>query len=422
MRVLRHVTTPPRPQGAGPPCHISMKCLNCGNELDQDEVFCGQCGVQNTTPAQPTEMMQQAPGPRSGLLSDAYRSGTFAPNQANPPFSHTQTPGTQQSTIHQPPHQSGGFYQDATEAVSIIPGTPAGYPSPYPQQGLGGGSPAGGYNNPGQFGTQTQQQFLSGSYSNPNFSPTHTGFPASQFGQGAGMAPQTQKRTNVVMIVGIVCLVFAIIMVGIFGVIYAMRSGNNQQPATTPVAQVTATSVPSPTPTPTPSPTATPLPSPTPAATPTPVPDGNFSWCTSCTQGGYLIEYPNGWSQSATQDQQGTQFTNAAQADTYAAVKTPGGGTATDLLAADTGEFSSQPGFQGPQGTQNTTIGGTNWSYQTISYQSNGQPEQVNVYATVYQGKGYVIELQAQQDQFGSAYGQYFSPMLTRFQFAPAGQ
>jgi hypothetical protein len=398
-----------------------MKCQNCGNELDQDEVFCGQCGVQNTTPAQPTEMMQ-APAPRGGLLSDAYRSGAFAPNQANPPFSHTNMPGPLQSTIHQAPQKSGGFYQDATEAVSIVPGTPANYPSPYPQQGLGGGSPAGGYNNPGQFGTQTQQQFLGSSYSNPNFPPTHTGFPSGQFGQGAGMAPRVQKRNNVVMIVGIVCLICAIITVGVFGAIYALRSGNSPQHVATPVAQATAASTPTPTPRPTPSPTPTPLPSPTPTTVPTPMPDASFSWCTSCTQGGYMIEYPNGWSQSTTQDQQGTQFTDAAQTDTYAAVKTPGAGaSATDLLAADTGEFSNQPGFQGPQGTQNATIGGTNWSYQTISYQLNGQPEQVNVYATVYQGKGYILELQAQQGQFANIYGQYFNPMLTRFQFVAPG-
>lgn len=391
-----------------------MKCQHCGNELGQEEAFCGQCGAQNTTPAQPTEMMP-APGPRSGLLSDAYRnrSGTIPPNQANPPFSTTNMPGPQPSSIQQAPQQSGGFYQDATEAVSIVPGTPVNYPSTsYPQPG------AGGYNNPGQFGTQTQQPFLGG-YSNPNFSPVQTGFPTGQFGSGVGAPPPEQKRMNVVMVVGIVCLVFAIITVGTFGAIFALRSGNNQQPAITPVAQATAT----PTPTPTPSPTPSPTPTPVPTAVPTPTPDANFSWCNSCTQNGYLIEYPNGWSQGGTQDQQGTQFTDAAQTDTYAAVKTPGGSaSATDLLTADTGEFSNQPGFQGPQGTQSATIGGTNWSYQTIFYQSNGQIEQVNVYATIYQGKGYVIELQAQQSQFAPAYAQYFTPMLTRFQFAAPGQ
>lgn len=397
-----------------------MKCQHCGNELGQDEVFCGQCGAQNTTPAQPTEMMQ-APAPPSGLLSDAYRnrSGVFPPGQTNPPFSTTNMPGSQQSAIHQAPQQSGGFYQDATEAVSIVPGTPANYPSTsYPPQGLSGGSPAGGYTNPGQFGTQAQQPFLGSNYSNPNVPPTQSGFPTGQFGSGAGMLPPEQKRNNVLMIVGIVCLVFAIITVGIFGAIFALRNGNNQQPsAVTPVVQATAT------PTPTPSPTPSPTPTPVPTAVPTPAPDANFSWCTSCTQNGYLIEYPNGWSQGATQDQQGTQFTDAAQTDTYAAVKTPGAGaSATDLLAADTAEFSTQPGYQGPQGTQSATIGGTNWSYQTIFYQLNGQIEQVNVYATISQGKGYVIELQAQQSQFATVYGQYFAPMLTRFQFAAAGQ
>ena len=372
-----------------------MKCQNCGNELAQDEVFCGQCGAQNTTTVQPTEMIQ---APRSGLLGDAYfnRSAAFPPAQSGPSFPAAHMPDPQQSAIRQAPQQSGNFYHDATEAVSIVPGTPANYP----QQGFGGPM-AGGYS--GQFGPQP---FVSGNYSNPNFPPTQTVFPAGQFGSGAGMTPPVQKRSNVIMIVGIVCLIFAIITVGIFGAIFALHGGNNQ-PAPTPVVQATAT------PTPTPSPTPS----------PTPAPDANFSWCTSCTQSGYLIEYPNGWSQNTTQDQQGTQFIDPSQTDIYAAVKTPSGGTsATDLLNADTNEFSSQPGFQGPQSTQSATIGGTNWSYQTIFYQFNGQMEQVNIYATIYQGKGYVIELQAQQAQFSTIYAQYFAPMLTRFQFVTPGQ
>lgn len=377
-----------------------MKCQNCGNELGQDEVFCGQCGTQNALPAQPTEMMQ-APSPTSSLHNDGFRnrSGAFAPQQGS------------------------GFYQDATQAVSSMPGTQANYPpSSYPQQGFNGGSMAGGYSQAGQFGTQ-QQPFVSGNFSNPNFPVTQMGggYPTGQFGSGnygAGTPAPEQKRNNVIMIVGIVCLVFAIITVGIFGAIFATRGGNNQS-TPTPIAQTTAT----PSPTPSPTPTPTPSPTPTPTTVPTPVPDANFSWCTTCMQNGYMIEFPNGWSQGGTQDQQGTQFTNPTQPDTYAAVKTPSGGASvTDLLSADASEFSSQPGYQAPQSTQNITIGGTNWSYQTIFYQANGQMEQVNIYATIYQSKGYVIELQASQAQFATAYGQFFSPMLTRFQFVAPGQ
>lgn len=397
-----------------------MKCQNCGNELGQDEVFCGQCGTQNALPAQPTEMMQ-APSPGNSLLGDGYRnrSGAFSPNQSNSPFPAENMPAPHQSMLRQAPQQSSGFYQDATQAVSLVPGTPANYPqSPYPQQGFNGGSMPGGYNNSGQFGTQ--QPFLTGNYSNPNFPPTQMGgYPAGQFGSGnygSGTTAPAQKRNNVVMVVGIVCLVFAIITVGIFGAIFALRGGGNNQPAATPIVQATATPTPSPTPSPTPTPT------PTATVAPTPAPDANFSWCTTCAQSGYMIEFPNGWSQGTTQDQQGTQFSDTSQTDIYAAVKTPSGGSsATDLLTADTTEFSSQPGYVGPQATQSATIGGTNWTYQTISYQANGQTEQVNIYATVNQGKGYIIELQAEAAQFSTIYTQYFTPMLTRFQFvAPA--
>jgi hypothetical protein len=39
------------------------------------------------------------------------------------------------------------------------------------------------------------------------------------------------------------------------------------------------------------------------------------------------------------------------------------------------------------------------------------------VYATVHQGKAYIIELQAPDAQFDSANTQYFEAMLGRFQF-----
>src|SRR5579883_1850497 len=139
-----------------------MKCQNCGNELGQDEVFCGQCGAPNATTAQQTEMMQ-APVPRSGLLSDAYRNRTssFSPNPANPAFAPENGPGPQQSAIRQSqPQQGGGFYQDATEAMPYMPGTPPHYPgTAFPQSGFNGGSMSGGYAPAsGQFGSQIQPQ------------------------------------------------------------------------------------------------------------------------------------------------------------------------------------------------------------------------------------------------------------------------
>lgn len=386
-----------------------MKCQHCGNELVPDEVFCGQCGNPNSTPVQPTEMMQ-APSSINGLMGSVNRADMFPASQAGP----------SQSAIrpNQGPHQQGGFYQDATEAVSLAPGTQ------YPQQGyqhVPGMST--GYNNSGQFGTQTQQPFPTGNYPpNMTYAPTTMGFSSGQFGQGYGSRVNApEKRNNALLVVGIVCLVFAIITVGAVGTLFALKGTNNTQSTPTVVVQATATPTPSPTPSPLPSPT----PTPSPTAVPTPTPDANFSWCdTQCTQSGYQIEFPNSWSQGATQNGNGPgiQFTDtvAASTDTiYAAVKTPSTSatSASDLLTADEANFSGQAGYQGKQSLPSVTIGGENWNAEVLYYQLNNQTEQVNLYATIHQGKGYVIELQAAQTQFSSINSQYFGLMLTSFQF-----
>ncbi len=394
-----------------------MKCQHCGNELVPDEVFCGQCGNPNATPIQPTEMMQ-TPSSRSGLMGNGNRADAFPSSQAKP----------NQSVIrqNQGSQPQGGFYQDATEAQSIIPGTQY---SPQGFQSSAGMS--GGYNNnSGQFGTQAQQQpFLTGNYPpNTNYPATPMGFSNGQFGQGYGSrpgvggTPPPQKRNNALMVVVIVCLLFAIITVGVVGTLFALKNGSSTQTTPTTVVQATTAATATPTPSPTPSPTATPTPSPT--AVPTPAPDANFAWCgTQCTQSGYQIEYPNGWTQGATQSGAGIQFTHVGDVLLNSvAVKTPSAGatSASDLLAAEAVNFSSQTGYQSPQNLPSVTIGGENWNAQVLYYQINGQTEQVNIYATIHQGKGYVIELQAGQTQFPSATTQYFGPMIASFQFVAA--
>ena len=64
-----------------------------------------------------------------------------------------------------------------------------------------------------------------------------------------------------------------------------------------------------------------------------------------------------------------------------------------------------------------TTIGGANWSYGIATYQLNSATERVEVFATVYQHKAYIIELQAPDAQFDTLNTSYFEPMLNRFQF-----
>lgn len=387
-----------------------MKCQHCGNELVPDEVFCGQCGNPNATPIQPTEMIQ-APSSKNGLWSSGNRIDNMSPNQS----------GLNPSAIrpNQNFQQQGGFYQDATEAVSMAPGTQ------YPQQAQGGPGMSSGYQNVGQFGAQAQQQpFSTGAYPpNMTYPPAGMGFTTGQFGQGYGArAGAPPRRNNALLIVGIVCLILAIITVGAVGTLFVLKGGNNNQAVPTTIVQATATVAPTPSPTPSPTPTPSPIPSPT--AVPTPTPDANFSWCdTPCTQGGYQIEFPNGWAQSASQSGPGIQFTNVGGADViYAAVKTPSTNatSASDLLTADEANFSNQPGYQGPQSAPSVTIGGENWNAEVLYYQLNGQTEEVNIYATIHQGKGYVIELQAAQAQFSTIMTQYFSLMITSFQFVAA--
>ena len=92
---------------------------------------------------------------------------------------------------------------------------------------------------------------------------------------------------------------------------------------------------------------------------------------------------------------------------------------AGQLVNNDLNNFSSKPGYNAPTPTpsSNATIGGENWSFQIAYYQFHNQTERVEVYATVHQGKAYIIELQALDSEFDAVNTQYFERMLVRFQF-----
>jgi hypothetical protein len=89
--------------------------------------------------------------------------------------------------------------------------------------------------------------------------------------------------------------------------------------------------------------------------------------------------------------------------------------------------FGSQPGYTAPTppAAANATIGGAPWYAIATDYNdTQNQPVHVEVYATVYQGKAYIIELQAPNtnNQFDSVKQQYFVNMLVKFQFLPTAQ
>ena len=163
----------------------------------------------------------------------------------------------------------------------------------------------------------------------------------------------------------------------------------------------------------------TPSPSPTPS--PTATADTGFVLCdTTCTTNGFTIEYPTGWLQS-TPDTSTIEFNSPTQTDVYALFRTPGmtSSNANNLVMTDlTNNYAmKKTGYVAPTSTSNTNIGGANWTYAIAMYQLNGATERVEVFATVYQNKAYIIELQAPDAQFDTLNTSYFEPMLNRFQF-----
>lgn len=95
--------------------------------------------------------------------------------------------------------------------------------------------------------------------------------------------------------------------------------------------------------------------------------------------------------------------------------------TASDLISADLqSNFSSKTGYMAPTGQVTATIGGENWVEEIAYYQLNGQKIHVQVYATIHQGKPYVIELQAFEADFDLINRQYYEFMFSKFQFQQA--
>lgn len=436
-----------------------MRCPTCGNEVRPEEAFCGQCGTPNQPqqpPARPTEMMQTPP-PRGGLLS-SYNTNN--PNSQNVPFGAPQPPTynntgiqsqpvantrntrdvagstrpssanvpqptqpTQQPSFPPPvPQQQSEFYQDATEAMSALPNNGQGYPtgySQYPQYAQPPFQGASQVNNyPNQYGTQDQQPF-----------GTNHGY---DYGTRGRITPPPKKQRNgVIIAIVCVCVIITLITVVALGTVLLLRNHSGHPVVALPTAIPTtaATPLPSPTDTPAPSPTAEPtaVPTLTPTAavtTPTPQPaDAGFTWCDqNCTNNGFIVEYPQGWTPTPSTNE--ALFTHPTQPDVSATFKTPGttNDSAQTLLTNDlqTNFATSKAGymFVGPKPA--TTIGGETWVTAMATYQLSGQQkERVVVYANVHQNKGYIIELQAPDAQFDALNNQYFVNMTARFQFQP---
>ena len=359
-----------------------MECPTCGNEVTPGEVFCGQCGTPASLPEYPSADRMNMSSPRSGPLHtraysasasfvpppDTYQPRTFTPEQARSSHMPPAISSAPDSAPLGPanPYQQTGFYHDATEAMSPIQ-----YPISRQLPGY--------------------QQHLSGKHSN--------------------------------QIILIVCITLVVVLLGAVGITtFALLNRLTAK-------QATALPTVAPTIVPTVVPTAVPTIAPT--TIPTAAPDAGFAWCgANCTQYGFTTEFPLGWQGMPAPNSQGLQFTNPSIQNVYASFKTPGatGDAPPVVLMNDVqSTFGSQPDYAIPTlpPAANATIGGAAWYAIATSYNDNqNQLIHVEVYATVYQGKAYIIELQAPQtnDQFDSVKQQFFVNMLVKFQFLPTAQ
>ncbi|HEY4387201.1 MAG TPA: hypothetical protein VGN34_22320, partial [Ktedonobacteraceae bacterium] len=360
-------------------------------------------------PAQATRQTRQPSGERSNFSSYPslpVQSANMPNNQASGPNKHT------------------GFYHDATEAMSAFPNSMPGQSVPqFPgQQNFS--APQASYPAMGQSAPQTYQgnNYANSMYVQPPLGATGQAYMYDNANRGKMTPTGKRSSTSMALIISL-CVIIALVGVITLGAAVILKGRNSGQPETG-GAVATATAPPTPTIEPTALPSPTPELSPTPVLTPTPTPDAGFQWCTpACAPDGYLIEYPATWSPGTTTDLPGYQYINPAAADEILAVKAPPGAAASqpgDLLANDLQtNFQSKPGYTPLAAPPTTaTIGGTTWLTQTAYYQDATQQQiRVMVFATVYQQKSYIIELQANNTQFDTVNQQAFTPMLVSFSF-----
>lgn len=399
-----------------------MKCPVCGNEVNHEEVFCGHCGTPNTPPTQSTNMTN-APSLRSGLGSTSFTPPPNTPDpgaQLSSLSGASSVPSTPNSQVAKSPQT--GFYLDATEAISSIPNrVDQRYPMDYPQPGFPSSPPPDSYPGPDQLGAPRRpfpagayRGFGSSTYNTQQPLPTGMGY---QYGTQGKLVPPLQHTQSNGMVILIVCI--SVVVVLIFGIglsAFALTRGqNNGQP------KAIATSAP----TPTPAPTNTPMPTPSPTAIPTPVPDAGFVWCgPTCTSYGFSTEYPNNWQPGAQPATSATQFVDPAMLTISATFKTPPEATTNTAGALVDADLANFPGNTPLAAQTTSTISGETWVTSVVMYPNatTQQVMRVAVYATVHQGKAYIIELQAPNDQYDAIYAQFFASMLNKFQFSQAAQ
>lgn len=181
-----------------------------------------------------------------------------------------------------------------------------------------------------------------------------------------------------------------------------------------------------------PTPTATPSATATPAPTATPVPIDGFQFYRDPANH-YVIQYPLGWFVSTDNTSQGIEFCDDCNNPGYIVqVNTPSnlgdvGPPANQNTAADWVTYALnglasrlQSGTLTTEGPQpSITIGGVVWQSGggLVTDSSGGSRFRVQVYATVYGGKPYILVLSTTDDRFTAGTIQFFGPMLQSFTF-----
>ena len=180
-------------------------------------------------------------------------------------------------------------------------------------------------------------------------------------------------------------------------------------------------------------PTATTTPTATLTAVPTPTTRSGFQIFID-TNDGFLLQYPIGWTHDVHDSV--AEFTDNAVTPTFNMQVLPPSFLENASPSGDPKDptswvnfamqsYASLLGFQQEAGPlPEATFGGATWqtARALVSTQVDGvsQPVlQIQVYATIYQGKPYIIGLYATASVFNLADKIYFHPMRESFEFLP---
>jgi hypothetical protein len=183
-------------------------------------------------------------------------------------------------------------------------------------------------------------------------------------------------------------------------------------------------------------PTATALPTATPSIVPTPTLRPGFQLFVDHTDG-FLLQYPTGWTHRLSNP--GAEFADDAVNATFEMQVLLPSDSAAAGLSGDPNDPASWVNFamqsfanlyagnfqQDAGPLPAATFAGSTW--QTARGLISDQVGQVNqvsirvqVYATIYQGKPYIISLYAADGTFNIADQVYFQPMRESFEFLPS--